>query len=69
LAVYDREKIDSGLIVAAGASSAAIVPYATQTYSSSNVFGNYNAGTGTFNATQSGTTTSHKQSTARKFTQ
>lgn len=65
LAVYDREQIDSGIIVAAGASSSSVIPYATQTYSSGRVFGNYDSSSGSFNATGSGTSTSSTLFTAK----
>jgi hypothetical protein len=49
-AIYEREQIDTGIIVVAGASSTSVIPFATQTYSSANVFGNYNNSSGDFYA-------------------
>ena len=56
--ILNKNNIDSGLIVTIGASSASVIPMATQTYSSANVFGSYGTH-GHFNATGSGTTTTH----------
>lgn len=56
-AVYERESIEAGIIFTVGASSTSLIPFATQTYSSGNVFGSYNGNSG-FNAYDSGTSTS-----------
>ena len=58
-AIYEKYAIDSGIILTTGASSSAVIPIATQTYSSSNVFGNYNSGTGNLNAYGSGSSTTY----------
>lgn len=57
LEIYTKEKIEAELIVTVGASSASIIPLATQTHTSSNVYGNYNSGN--FNATGSSSSTSY----------
>ena len=64
--IYEREQVDSGLIVAAGASSSSVIPVATQTYGTTNVFGSYGSA-GTFNATTSSNSTSYNL-TAHKST-
>jgi len=55
--IYAREKIEAELIITVGASSASIIPMATQTHSSSNAYGSYNSGN--FNTTGSGSSTSY----------
>lgn len=57
-AIYEKNEIDSGLIVTVGASASQIIPIATQTYGSSNVFGNVNS-SGTFNAQGTSSATSY----------
>jgi hypothetical protein len=64
LAIYEREGVDSGLIVTAGASASSVIPVATQTYSSATVFGSYGS-QGTFNATGSGTSTTYNIMSAK----
>lgn len=44
LEIYDKHKIEAGLIATVGASSSSVIPVATQTNSSTNVFGTYNNG-------------------------
>jgi hypothetical protein len=57
-AIYEKNEIDSGLIVTVGASASQIIPIATQTYGSANVFGNVNS-SGSFNAQGTSSSTSY----------
>ena len=57
-AIYEKNEIDSGLIVTVGASASQIIPIATQTYGSANVFGNVNS-SGSFNAQGTSSATSY----------
>ena len=62
--IYEREQVDSGLIVAAGASSSSVIPIATQTYGSTSVFGSYGS-EGTFNAAATSNSTSFNVTTRK----
>ncbi len=64
LAVYEREQVDSGLIITVGASSSQVIPIATQTYGSANVFGSYGT-QGTFSGSANSTSTSYNIVSAR----
>lgn len=57
-AIYEKNEIDSGLIVTVGANASQIIPVATQTYGSANVFGNVNS-SGSFNAQGTSSATSY----------
>ena len=57
-AIYEKNEIDSGLIVTVGASASQIIPIATQTYGSANVFGNVKS-SGSFNAQGTSSATSY----------
>lgn len=57
-AIYEKNEIDSGLIITVGASASQIIPVATQTYGSANVFGNVNS-SGSFNAQGTSSSTSY----------
>lgn len=58
VATLEKEGVDSGLIVTIGASASSVIPVATQTYSSANVFGSYGS-QGTFNANGAGVSTTY----------
>lgn len=63
-AIYEKNEIDSGLIVTVGASASQIIPIATQTYGSANVFGNVNS-SGSFNAQGTSSATSYNIMSAK----
>lgn len=64
--IYKRENIDSGLIVTAGTSSSAVIPIATQTYGTTNVFGSYGS-RGTFHGSANSDSTSYNIYGARSI--
>lgn len=63
-AIYEKYEIDSGLIITVGASASQIIPVATQTYGSANVFGNVNS-SGSFNAHGTSSATSYNVMSAK----
>jgi hypothetical protein len=63
-AIYEKNEIDSGLIVTVGANASQVIPVATQTYGSANVFGNVNS-SGSFNAYGTSSATSYNIMGAR----
>ncbi len=63
-AIYKREQVDSGLIVTVGSRSSEVIPIATNTYTTGNIFGSYGSN-GTFKATGSANSTSYNVVGAR----
>jgi hypothetical protein len=61
---YQREHVDSGLIVTVGSRSSEVIPIATNTYTTGNIFGSYGA-QGTFKASGSARSTTYNVVGAR----
>ena len=62
--IYEERKIDSGLIVTVGARSSLVIPVATKTYGSTNIFGAYGS-QGTFSANASTNSTTYNVMSAK----
>jgi hypothetical protein len=63
-AIYQRENVDSGLIITVGSRSSEVIPIATNTYTTGNIFGSYGA-QGTFKASGSSNSTTYNVVGAR----